>query len=201
MSRYADKMLGSRWSYSGDCDPFAYGGRWMRLIDGRRFHVIEFTNMDDACGSDNAGNPPYVVELREVDLNAIGPDTLASALSSCGEDTVENGKPVWNHDGSPIEDIALVEMCNGHGSYAPLESWTGSNAWHMIRQARAESNSLGRDAAAYEARMERPVNGIGSTAREYMTGDISSAIMRGVSQDDPKAILMLRLGMGGSSNA
>lgn len=44
-------------------------------------------------------------------------------------------------------------------------------------------------------RMERPVNKIGSTAAEYMTGDMRSAVLRGVANNDVAAEILLKMGV------
>jgi hypothetical protein len=54
---------------------------------------------------------------------------------------------------------------------------------------------LATNTEAYEDRMDRPVNGIGSTAREFAVGDISSPILRGICEGDPRAELMAKMGM------
>jgi len=106
-------ILGKRWSYSGDVDMLSYGGRFIRHVAARRYHVIEFTNMDDACGSDNEGKPPYVVELREIDLDACD---VRGAAHSCGfDETDADGHIVWGRNAPAIanERVDDVALANG----------------------------------------------------------------------------------------
>ncbi len=162
--------------FTGDVNWLDYGGTWVRKVGDRRFHFIRLENMDDACGSDNEGRETYVVELSEVDLDAIPGETKDSAVKSCG----------WGDADRP--DFCTTEMiagaCFEYGARAPLHSVSTNNAHQGIRECRKESYHLTNDASWYHAAMNRPVNKIGSTAREYMTGDITSAIVRGANSDD-----------------
>lgn len=161
----------------------------VRAVEPRRFHFIEATDMDDACGSDNADSPRYVVELNEVDLDAITEKTIASAQESCG----------WERsDGEAHDDTAIAEMCHSYGARAPLGSWAGGAHWHddcpreLIRTAKRESRLLDDPSERME-RLSRPVNKIGSTALEYMQGDLFSAMQRGVEKGDALAKIMAKM--------
>lgn len=185
MTKQSDDIGGGFKFLVGDVNWKDYGGKWYKPVAGTtRYHIIEFTNMDEACGRDNDGCPPYVVELSEVDTDN---DQLEDAMRCCGFDDAE-----YQRD-SP----AAAEALHSYGAKSPLwESGATGNAFKALAAAKRESRALMRDASAYESAMDRPVNAIGSTAREYGSGDIQSAILRGVSEGDPKAELMLRLGMG-----
>ena len=75
-----------------------------------------------------------------------------------------------------------------------IHDYTGSDLHKMFATMLAESNQLVDDAEAYEQRMNRPVNRIGSTAREMQRGDINSALLRGLASGDERAELMVRMG-------
>lgn len=62
----------------------------------------------------------------------------------------------------------------------------------MLREARREARAL-LDEYALEAAMDRPVNAIGSTAREYMKGDLTSAMQRGCEAGDKTARLVAKI--------
>lgn len=174
------------WQYNGDVSPEDYGGKWFRRTHDRVFQVIELTNMDDACGRDNAGHDKYVVELSLVDLDAINETAMIAALQSCGYDD--------NYDDSDLTDAHRVVACYEYGCKAPLDSWEG-NAWSkLLRAARSAAHALKRDAQALVDRMNRPVNAIGSTAAEYMRGEFEPAIVRGVGEGRHTARLMARIG-------
>jgi len=187
----------THWQYSGDVNPQDYGGKWYRRTTGRQYQVIELTNMDDACGRDNEGRPTYVVELALVDLDAIPAKEQESAWRSSGFelDTEGVGHEISGDPRNTLRNTMTAIACYEHGCKAPLESWEGNGSTRMLKQARAAAHTYKRDAAALAARMERPVNKVGSTAAEYMAGDMRSGILRGVADGDPVAELMLRLGV------
>jgi hypothetical protein len=89
-----------KWLYYGDVNRSEYGGTDMRHVRTRLFQFIELTNMDEARGRDNEGRARYVVELSHVDLDALSPDTIRSALDSCGHVPSDT-----------INDAARAEMC------------------------------------------------------------------------------------------
>jgi hypothetical protein len=139
-----------------------YGGHWARRIDDTRYHVIRFDNLADATGDETAG---YHVQLSEVDITS---GQLDSALCAMGWTDIN-----WidDPDSNPARlPLCQVEALSSYGAYAPLESFAGHNAHSLMRQAKALSRRLERDATAYETAMDRPVNKIGSTAREYAAG-------------------------------
>lgn len=168
------------WQYTGDLSPEDHGGKWFRRTIGCQFQVIELTNMDDAVGEcDNAGHPTYVVELALVDLDAIDADTQARALQSCGHSELADLADAWR-----------AVICYEYGCKAPLESWEGDAWGKLLKLARSAAHMLKRDAREMERRMARPVNKLGSTAAEFMRGDIDSAMRRGVTEGHHEARLM-----------
>ncbi len=173
-----------KWQYTGDVSPESYGGKWFRHVSPGVYQVIELTNMDEACGRDNEGSDTYVVELSLVDLASIDTATQASAMHSCGPD-----------DESELTDDWRAVVCYEYGCKAPLDSWSGNAYSKLLKIARSEAHKLTRDAAELAKRMEKPVNAIGSTAAEFMVGDIQSAILRGLAEGDPKAEIMAKMGM------
>lgn len=173
--------LGKAWTDIGsDVNWIDYGGRWARHIEGTRYHVIRFEN----CSEWGDGATGYHCDLQEVDTtNPLWPD----AVRSCD---VELGRYE-----PKIQPFVMAEALSTYGAYAPLWQDGGTNAHKLLRAAKAESRLLATNSAEYEARMDRPVNKIGSTAREYATGDINSAVLRGLGKGDPAAEIMARMGM------
>lgn len=166
-------MQRKEWYQGGDCNPLGYGGTWMRLISGTRYHVVRLDNMDDACGSDNDGHPKYAADLSEVDIAS---GQLESAIRSCGAEDMDD-----------ISPMAMCEMLHSYGAVAPLWKSAGNDGWALVRDGKRESKMLESDTAAYSARMDAtPVNGIGQTAREYASGisGLESALRRGESAGD-----------------
>jgi len=161
---------------TGDVNYTDYGGKWYRKVASTRYHVIELTNMwqdtkDKTCSQ-------YHVSLSEVDIAS---SQLQEALDSCGPD-----------EGFRDNELAKVDSLATYGCKAPLGQWNGNNYKKLITEARNESRNL-NDPEKYEAAMSRPVNAIGSTAREFAVCDFQSAIKRGVARDDANAKLMAKL--------
>jgi hypothetical protein len=152
-----------------------YGGLWARQVDALRWQVIRFEN----CKDWGDGATGYYVSLSEVTLDS---PQLLEALES--------------RDVSPDDsEEAKADALFSYGAKAPLWSEQGTNAHALVRAAKSQARQLRRDSALYERAMNTTVNRIGSTAREYQAGDISSAVLRGVADGNPEAELMLKLGM------
>lgn len=164
-------------------DGDGYGnGSWGRHIAGGQYHVIYIVDMDDACGRDNEGQPKYCVELYLVDADVATDKQTKEAVQSCG------------YEGLDLKDKRVVaELLFEYGVRAPLNSITTNSRDKGFREARKLSYELSGSEQLMEARMNRPVNAIGSTAREYMQGDIFAAMERGVEKGDPKAKLMAKI--------
>lgn len=162
---------------TGDCNFVDYGGKWIRRVGERRFHIIELMNWIEAVGEREAAEvgAKYCVDLSEVDLTAIDP---TKALKSCGYEQADSGAIVQPCDGAEIcdaahADLCIAEACHGYGANAPLWGESGNNYLKLMRSARSFSRSLD-DAAAHEDAMDRPVNKIGTSARNYMIGNLWS---------------------------
>lgn len=166
----------SKWQTFGDISPTEYGGGFWRMSAPRTFQFVELTNMDEACGRDNEGQPRYTVELALVDLNAIPAKELESARESYG----------WE---GAADDAALAEMAYQYGLRAPLGSWSGNSAGKLLRTAKSEARAL-LDSDRLADQLDKPVNAIGSTASEYMRGDINAAMARGIEAGDQSARIM-----------
>ncbi|RKZ05314.1 hypothetical protein DRQ25_16440 [Candidatus Fermentibacteria bacterium] len=120
----------------------------------------------------------YLVDLSEIDLDMVSEKNIEDAMRSCGWEGMDQDNPEYQ-----------VEMLHSYGCKAPIEDWSGNN-WHkMFREARKLSYELD-DLESHEERMNRPVNALGSTAREFMQGDFRSGMLRGISEgkDDARII-------------
>lgn len=177
----------THWHYCGDVNPQAYGGKWYRRTHDRSYQFIEIVNMNDACGRDNEGHPTYVVELSLVDLDKIPAKEQTAAWRSCGPDED------YQESDTSLHDLVAAEACHSYGCKAPLESWEGNSSVRLLRVARTAAHTLKGDSIALGTRLSRPVNKIGSTAAEYMIGDIDSALNRGIQKGDPTALLIGRI--------
>ncbi len=172
-------MKVKKWNYSGDVNILDYGGKFSRQSGERQFQFVELVNFLDATGEKIDGKI-YNVELALVDLNQISEKEIESAKSSCG----------WYE--MPANDEALAEVVYSYGLRANLFTANGNNARELIRRAKREANSLLEESNLNEA-LERPVNRIGSTAREFMRGDFTSAMQRGCEAGRPDAVIMAKM--------
>lgn len=164
--------MSSKWEYSGDIDVLGYGGVFMRHVGDRRYHAIRFDNMHEATGEED--QPKYHGSLVEVDLDNAD---LDGARSCCG---VEDD----------AGDLELAFAVVYYGGYAPLSDEAGNNGNRIIRNLKRESREIEGDSDRYEELMERPVNALGSTAREFARGDFQSAIDRGLRSGNEAAGIM-----------
>jgi len=185
-----------------------YGGGWARRATDGSYFVLDFDNMQEACGSDVSDDDParYVCEVKRVNLSTLPIANLVAALKSVGLRYVmldDKGTlmPAGNSEGEPDLRLAIVsdsgdvvateadtthmqlvciEACVSYGCAEPLYSATGATRPRNVRaDARREAESLMRDAAKLRTALDRPVNKLGSTAEEYGRGDIESALNRG----------------------
>jgi hypothetical protein len=161
---------------TGDCSWTDYGGKWWRKVGHRRFHVMELFNWEDHCGRDAEGGPTYNVSLCEVDMLAATDDAIAQAMSFYGWDSDDLAEI---QKGMRHPDLVLVEAFHSYGQKSPLWDCDGNNFTLLMRECRAQSLALD-DPVAHEAAMSRPVNRLGSTAREFGQGDVFSALDRSV---------------------
>lgn len=143
------------------------------------FHIIEWTDMNYNCGRDNIGRDRYVVNLKAVHLQEIPISELLSMARSMDVDL------------RSANNTQLAVECVRYGLYAPLHSLGSGDAKankdiytypemdrKLLNAAAKESIRLRKDAEAYEAKLTTTVNAIGSTAREYMTGNIYAGLNR-----------------------
>lgn len=174
--------------FTGDVNWLDYGGVWARYIDGQRWHFIELLNMDECCGRDNEGQPRYSITLSEVDLDEVPPEEIRRALECCG--LLEH---VQEHqDGVGCGEL-VADAVRSYGIAAPLHEESTNNAYAGIAACRKKSYRLTRDAEAYEDAMSRPVNRLGSTAREFGRGDINAALLRGLEKGDQDARIIAKM--------
>jgi hypothetical protein len=150
------------------------------------FVFVEVTDMDDACGRDNEEKPPFVMEVSLVDLSVIDEETLRSALDSCGWEGMED------EDGN-LSDLVRAEACFQHGNKAPMHSADGGAFKGLIAEGKREATLLANSDRELAKRMGRTVNRMGSTAAEYMRGDLMPGMVRGVEKGDIGARIMARL--------
>jgi hypothetical protein len=183
-----------------------YGGKWARRAHDGSWYVIEFTNMYDACGEGECkrdGQAQYVCEVSRVDLADLNAEQIASALRCVG--LRQNAGYIYGDGGDEIAcqatdakrfECVLVEACASYGCKQPLDSFSGDMRPANVRaDARRAAETLMRDASALEAELDRPVNRMGSTAREYARGEILPALGRMADDNPTKQIMGKMIGM------
>lgn len=156
-----DSPLGKRWTDIGsDVNWSQYGGRWARHIEGTRYHVIRFEN----CKEWGDGATGYHCDLQEVTIDNPQLDAAYSCVGLHAEEVAEHG--------SPARDLMKVEALSSYGAYSPLWQQASANSWALLRAAKRESRLLQGNQDEYEDRMDRPVNAIGTSARDYGLGKL-----------------------------
>ncbi len=178
---------------SGDMSWDDYGATWARKAPDGSWYVLKFENMLNAIGERefaSSGMQKYECQVKRVDLRELPEKELASALKCCGYDLVD-GHVETDHDGETVcchsdkcnKELVLLDCCISYGLGAPLGEEWGNRAVNVRASARRLAESLMKDASALDERLDKPVNALGSTAREYGLGDIDSAMMRGDSKE------------------
>ena len=189
MSRHDNSQM-KGWTFlTGDVSWEGYGAKWAKKCrrDGAWF-VLVFENMYDCCGEDDCrrdGQEQYICDVKRLHLGEIPDDELTSALKYYGY-RLEDAGVVNEHDSEMVAardadhfELVLVECCLSYGLGAPLDSESGDHRPVNIRaRARKIAEGYMRDAERLETALDRPVNAIGSTAREYGCGDVSAAMSR-----------------------
>lgn len=155
---------------SGDRDWMGYGAKFVspRQNNGEFDYwlVIDFVNMDDACGRDNEGQAKYHVTVQCVAPSQVPAGDIQRAAESCG----------W--DGIVDSPLTLVELLSSYGTHAVLWQSSGNNAHRLMRAARREAMTIA--GLTFGFAMDRPVNRVGTTGWEAITGDIAAGIQRAV---------------------
>jgi hypothetical protein len=147
------------WCYQG----FDYGGQIARHLGLGVFHIIDFMNWEETTGEKAVDGCKYLVELNMVDVLAVDPRTLNSALHSCGSDYIEEAKGRERY-------IYCAEALHSYGNKARLGMYEGNDGNMLIRCAKADSHRLEKDKDALEDRLDQQANAIGNTYRQFMSG-------------------------------
>lgn len=155
---------------TGDCNWLDYGGKWVskKLNNGEFDYwlVLEFTNMDDACGRDNEGQSKYNVCLSAVSPSEAGNEKMHSAFACMGMEE--------EHDAQK-NPLVQVEALHSYGIYAPLWQKDGNNAHKLLREARKQAFI---SEGLFGFYMDGPKNRIGSTGWDCIKGNITAGLSR-----------------------
>jgi hypothetical protein len=188
----------------GDVNWQDYGAKWARRGRDGSWYVVCFNNMIEACGERDAAEMGYVYEaaVQRADLRELSNDQIKDALDSCGfkltaDGAVDMGAGDLVTDPKEIEAL-LVEAVTGYGIYAPLDTFTGKVRPANVRaNARRRAEWYMRDAVALETALDKTVNRIGTTAREFGRGDALAGLKRYAAEGrhgtNPVRDLMLKI--------
>jgi hypothetical protein len=165
---------------SGDINWEDYGGKWCYRDPNNRqhFYVIDHVNLIDAMGErdvEAGGFDTHVSTVYLVDLGDTDPETVKSAMECCGLDFDD-----WMNPPTVEErELAIVDCLVGYGAAAPMGEESHPHRADVARaNARRMVEAIVSNPARREGLLDRPVNRIGSTAREYARGDLDSAMSR-----------------------
>jgi len=148
---------------TGDIDWLTYGGKWVSpRLNNEDFDywlVIDFVNMDEACGLDNERQPKYIAEVSAVSPDAAGPENLERAIACCGfpEDM-------------ELTDLAKVEALHTYGILALCDTFEGNNGHKVLRQAKQALDPIARMLGFF---LDGPKNRIGHSGWDCLKGDLS----------------------------
>lgn len=188
------------WTFlTGDRDWSGVDATWCKQAKDGSWFVLRFENMReyDSGAVDRGEWEEFSCEVKRVDFSDIPQTEIDSALRSCGYirrvDGTSKSAIVNEYDGEYIAEdpntvkLVLLDCCVSYGLGAPLHTETGNKHPIQVRgRARRVAEEMMRDVAKLEAALDRPVNRIGSTAREYGRGDISSAMDRHRTAREPQ---------------
>lgn len=175
------------------------GGLYFRHGEhGLQFVFVEVTDMDDACGRDNAGHPRYAWEARLLDLAQLGSTEISAAMACCGtkHEDLRDWEERW---GKQAMFDRLAENCRSYRHGAPLAQ--GSHQRFEVALARAicEADSITSDADMLEGNLASPKNKIGTTGHDLLRGDPMAGLRRaaeevasGQRQPTPRESILMR---------
>jgi hypothetical protein len=168
---------------SGDWTQDAMYGR---KVDAQHWYVVRVMDLWDATGEEYGER--FNAEVKLLDFTELPRDEIAQAMRSCGwswtlaNDAVEL-TVIDTHSGSIVAtgsaaEACIVECCAQYGLGAPLEQFCGKRSINVRAEARRFAEQCMKDAALVERQLDRPVNAIGSTARDFGRGDITAGLHR-----------------------
>lgn len=160
-----------------------YGGRWCKKGPDGAWYVLKFENMYDAMGEKDAkesGAAQFSCEVVYCKLDEVDPDEVVRALESCGADDYIERVDIdasWRYLGKRpkpgLDELILLECLTGYGVGGILETFTSETApWGIRNEARKYAEKLMRDEDEREERLDRQVNVIGNSARDFARGQI-----------------------------
>lgn len=149
---------------SGDINWPQYGGKFItkKLNNGDWDYwlVIDFINMDEACGEDTGAK--YVAQVCAVSPQAAGWRNIKAALR-CGCLRLKDFKREYRQH-------IVLQALSDYGVFATVDSFSGNNYKTIMRQARKALDCI---AGLFGFFMDGPKNRLGHTGWDFITGDLS----------------------------
>lgn len=162
---------------------------WKTLMDGDEllkvrqagntgyWWVLKSTDLVDACGEREAaevsGNKRMLV-MGDLTLvpspDHVSEQRIAEVRESCGWEGADEHWPMF-----------WVEMANSYGLAIPVHHAFGVTPKSALRRALANAQ-VDLD-GSIDCYLDRPLNRIGQTGREYLAGDIDSCLARSCESD------------------
>lgn len=161
-----------RW-LTGDVSWDDYGGTWYRQAKDGAWWVLRFENGHEY----DREFPRYLCDVKRLDFGDIEASAVRSALRSCCDDAIdlviENGKVDLGETEKrySVNPLQIVDACFSYGLGAPM--FDDSSETHAVRlrgRVAKEAERLMRDATSLENALDRPVNAIMTSARDYGSG-------------------------------
>lgn len=167
---------------TGDVNWLEYGGKWVsqKLNNGQFDYwlVLDFTNMDDACGGDNKGQPKYYI-------------TVSAVSPSEAEAELEKALEGYGWDKEELDDLRKVEALHSYGTSAVVWQGSSNNSKELMREAKRQAQKEGVD--RFEESMKAPKNMIGSTGMEFLRGDILGGLSRTMASGSPEGEILKKM--------
>ncbi len=189
---HGSQDMSGGWTFlTGDINWEDYGAKWAKKAADGTWFVVSFTNWEDAVGEREfaeGGHDKYIAEVLQVAPAELSEKQIRSALNSSGIDLAEI-EPEHR-------ELALLDAIVGCGTYAPIESFEGKRADSVRAAARRAADNLMRSPELLEAALDKPVNKIGTTAREFRSGDVMAGLTRysfREGEKDPVKDVMLKI--------
>lgn len=151
-----------------------YGGLWGKRAAEGVWFFVQFENMREHMSEremNEGGYPPFYAQVKQVDLKEVPLKELESAMKSCGPDDIEE----YDED---VHELIHAEACQSYGVYAPLGEHQGCNPVHVRAAAFRSAEEYMVDDESLESALDRPVNAIGSTARDFRGGNVLAGLER-----------------------
>lgn len=169
-----------------------YHGMWgKKCKHDQAWYVLRYTNLLDACGERDCKQMGvrYECSVFRVDLNDVPRDKRRDVLKSFMN---------WEQLDERAREIYLVYGLVNEGFAAPLHEEANWNHPARVRaRAKREADAIMNDYDKRESLLDRPVNAIGSTAREFGQGDVLAGLRRyerdATAPADPSKDLMLKM--------